>query len=100
MTNDAETFRIIPSRTAGVPAVEFSFSVRIECELLEGDPERLAAIAREFAQYIERRDEQMGLLACRDWALLVDRVDVKAAPHDVVDVRGRETHLRAVDRNH
>jgi hypothetical protein len=89
--DDWSTYRIVPSRRDGVPAVEFEFNVTFRCELLEGHPAELARIADEFAAYLQRRDDQIGLIAARDWALLVDEVAVaraaNAEPKNVIDVR-------------
>jgi len=79
------------SSGTNVPRVRFGFEVVISCELLEGDVEDLAAIAEQFAAFLERRDDHIGLLAARDWALLADSVRVRAltvAEDAVVDVRG------------
>jgi len=88
----APKHRRVRDKREGVPAVEFEFTVTFHCELLEGDAVALDRIASEFADYLQRRDDQIGLIAARDWALLVDRAWVRpgtsasSAPA-VIDVR-------------
>jgi hypothetical protein len=58
------------------PRVRLEMRLDLECELLEGGLPDLPRIVADLAEHIEQRHRGTGMLAAREWAVLVTKASV------------------------